>query len=228
MKNLTKKIIKNLINYNNKIYKALFFSSFILGVSLFVRVNISQAGYICLDQYSSCSGNWADINACGVGVCGTGERCCSVAKKTNTNTSTNTNSSATNKINNAWKNPDNANSNSNAAPISLGNQNNNTSANNVSGSGQLNIPTFNLPNPQGGIKEIAQNLLNWLLGILGIIAIISFIITGLQYFMAAGDEQIVQSAKKNMTYSILGIIVALSGFIIIQAIDAALRATSFF
>jgi hypothetical protein len=36
-----------------------------------------------------------------------------------------------------------------------------------------------------------------------------------------------ETAKNNMTYSIIGVVVALSGFLIIQAIDMALRAKSF-
>ena len=44
--------------------------------------------------------------------------------------------------------------------------------------------------------------------------------------MAAGNEKIIETAKRNMTYSIIGVIVALAGFVIIQAIDTALRATS--
>jgi len=63
------------------------------------------------------------------------------------------------------------------------------------------------------------------LGIFGLLALIAFIISGGQYLLASGDDKMIETAKKNMTYSIIGIIVALSGFIIIRAIDAALRAT---
>jgi len=87
------------------------------------------------------------------------------------------------------------------------------------------LPT-NLPANPGGIKAILENILKWILGIFGTIAIISFVVSGLQYFMAAGDEKNMDTAKRNMTYSIIGIIVALASFVIIQAIDTALRGNS--
>ena len=91
--------------------------------------------------------------------------------------------------------------------------------------GAISLPTgFGLPDPAGGIKQILASFLTWLLGIVGIVALMAFIISGLQYFLAAGDEKTAETAKRNMTYSIIGVIVALSGFVIIRAIDAALNA----
>jgi Fe2+ transport system protein B len=92
----------------------------------------------------------------------------------------------------------------------------------------LVIPPTKLPNNSGGIKAILENVLKWILGIFGVIAIISFVVSGIQYFMAAGDEKNMDTAKRNMTYSIIGIIVALASFVIIQAIDAALRGNTVF
>lgn len=83
-----------------------------------------------------------------------------------------------------------------------------------------------LPNPTNGIAAILENLLTWVLGIFSIIAIISFIISGIQYFLAAGDEKMMQTAKRNATYSIVGVIVALAAYVIIQAVDTALNASS--
>jgi hypothetical protein len=83
-----------------------------------------------------------------------------------------------------------------------------------------------IPDSTLGIKPILVNIAKWMLEIIGIIAIISFIISGGQYLLSAGDDKRIESAKRNMTYSIIGVIVALSGFIIIRAIDTALRASS--
>lgn len=93
----------------------------------------------------------------------------------------------------------------------------------ASGSG-VDIPT-DTGLPGGSIKGILTNILNWLLGIFGILALISFVISGIQYIISAGDEKNMQTAKRNMTYSTLGIIVALAGLVIVRAIDTALRAT---
>jgi hypothetical protein len=90
----------------------------------------------------------------------------------------------------------------------------------------ITVPETGLPSPSGGIKDILSNVLTWILGIIGMIAIISFAVSGFQYFFAAGDEKRMETAKRNLTYSILGVIVALSGLIIIKAVDTALRGSS--
>jgi hypothetical protein len=89
-------------------------------------------------------------------------------------------------------------------------------------------PNTGLPPSSKGIVGILTNLMNWMLAIFGIIAIISFIVSGIQYFLSAGDEKMIQTAKRNATYSILGVIVALSAFVVIKAVDAALRGSSTF
>jgi len=94
----------------------------------------------------------------------------------------------------------------------------------ASGSG-VYIPT-DTGLPAGDIKGVLSNLMNWLLGIFGILAVISFVISGIQYIIAAGDETGMQTAKRNMLYSTMGVIIALSGLIIVKAIDTALRATT--
>ncbi len=90
------------------------------------------------------------------------------------------------------------------------------------------LPNTGLPSPGGGIMQILGNLLAWLLGIVGIIAIISFVISGIQYFAAAGEESKMETAKRTMTYSIIGVIVVLASFVIIQAINFALQGNAFF
>jgi preprotein translocase subunit SecG len=72
------------------------------------------------------------------------------------------------------------------------------------------------------VDVLLKKLMNWLLGIFGVIAIIAFVISGLQYLLATGDERMAETAKRNAQYSVVGIIVALSGWVIIRAIDQAL------
>jgi hypothetical protein len=80
-----------------------------------------------------------------------------------------------------------------------------------------------LPVNQGLVKGILTNVVDWLLSIVGIIAIIGFIISGFQYFLVATDEKMVEKAKKTMVASIIGLVVALSGFIAIKTVDFLLR-----
>jgi len=82
--------------------------------------------------------------------------------------------------------------------------------------------------PQGSVFGIISNILVWLLGILGILGVIGFVISGIIYLLSTGDETMIERAKKAMQWSIVGIIVALLGVVIIQAIDLMLREFSFF
>lgn len=76
------------------------------------------------------------------------------------------------------------------------------------------------------VYDIVKNLLYWILGVFGLLAIIAFVISGVQYLTSAGDEKGVETAKRNMKWSVVGVIVALSGYVIILAIDAALKVSS--
>ena len=69
------------------------------------------------------------------------------------------------------------------------------------------------------LAQIATNVLNLLLSIVGIIAIISLVVGGGMYLTAYGDEKRIDTGKKIVTYSIIGIIVALSAVVIIGEID---------
>lgn len=82
--------------------------------------------------------------------------------------------------------------------------------------------------PSTPIETILLNLMRWLFGIFGFLAIITFLIAGIQYFMAAGNPDSAKKAKQNLIYSIIGILVALSGFIIITAISNFLNGYNYF
>jgi hypothetical protein len=81
--------------------------------------------------------------------------------------------------------------------------------------------------PDGSVYAIIANILNWLLAIIGIMGIIGFLISGGMYILSSGDDKMAGTAKNAMVNSIIGIIVALSGYVIIQAIDNLLGAWFF-
>ena len=80
--------------------------------------------------------------------------------------------------------------------------------------------------PQGSLIGIVEQTMYWLLGLVGFLGIIGFVIAGVLYLTAAGDEDQIGKAKNAMMYSIIGVIVALLGFIIIQAVTAWLGGAS--
>jgi hypothetical protein len=78
------------------------------------------------------------------------------------------------------------------------------------------------------VLALLTSFMYWLLGIFGMLGIIAFVISGVQYLAATADEKMAEEAKRNMRYSAIGIIVALSAFIIITAIDQALLGSTYF
>lgn len=94
-----------------------------------------------------------------------------------------------------------------------------------SGPGGISKNAYGLPG--GSIFGIVENILYWLLGILSIVSLIGFIISGIMYLTAAGDDDQIKKAKSAMKFSIIGVIVGLSGFVIFQAAQYMLGAQSF-
>lgn len=82
--------------------------------------------------------------------------------------------------------------------------------------------------PESTIYEIISGIMNWLLLIFGILGVIGFVLSGIFYLLAGANEDNAEKGKKGMTMSIVGIIVGLSGFIILQAVDNMLRASDKF
>lgn len=96
------------------------------------------------------------------------------------------------------------------------------------GSGGIFSLNNNFGLPSGSILGIIQNLLFWLLTIFGIAGIFGFVISGIMYLISTGDQGMIDRAKAGMTYSIVGIIVGLSGFLILQAINSWLGGSNNF
>lgn len=73
--------------------------------------------------------------------------------------------------------------------------------------------------PSTTFQAIFTNFLKWLLLIFGFLAIISFVVTGIMYLTSGGDRERTESAKKQMYWSLTGVIIALSAYVILQAIN---------
>lgn len=80
--------------------------------------------------------------------------------------------------------------------------------------------------PSGSILGILSNLLFWLLSIFAILGVVGFVLSGIFYLLAGADENNAKKGKAGMTWSIIGIIVGLSGFIIMQAASTFLGGNS--
>lgn len=83
------------------------------------------------------------------------------------------------------------------------------------------IPTGTGLSDPGGVnplETVIYNVMDWLLRIIGAIAIIAFVISGMQYMLAAGDQNLMETGKRNMKWSIVGVVVALIGIVILKTV----------
>lgn len=67
-------------------------------------------------------------------------------------------------------------------------------------------------------RDTAINVIRWILGILGLIAVSVVLYGGFTWMTAAGNEEKVGQAKKILTYSIIGLVIILLSFILVSTI----------
>jgi hypothetical protein len=68
------------------------------------------------------------------------------------------------------------------------------------------------------LATVLTNILNFLLSVVGVVGIIGLVIAGALYFFSAGDMRRAQSAKKAALASVVGIVLALGGYVLILTI----------
>lgn len=68
------------------------------------------------------------------------------------------------------------------------------------------------------IKQIVANVLMFLLSGVGILAIIGFVVSAIMFITAAGNTSQAESARKGVTYTIIGIVLAGAGLIIVNQV----------
>lgn len=69
------------------------------------------------------------------------------------------------------------------------------------------------------IRDMITLIMNWLLYLLAALAVLGFVIAGILYITAAGDEGKTEKAKGLITYSIIGLVVALLGLVIVRTVS---------
>jgi predicted anti-sigma-YlaC factor YlaD len=70
------------------------------------------------------------------------------------------------------------------------------------------------------ITHILLNALQFLLSIVGIVAIIGLVVAGIIYLTSGGNEKRVASAKRAVLASVIGIAVALGALVIVSQLTA--------
>lgn len=72
------------------------------------------------------------------------------------------------------------------------------------------------------VYDLIGNIISVLLFIIGVIAVIMIVISGLKYVTSNGDTNQVTSAKNTILYSVIGLIVAIMAYGIVEFVIDAL------
>jgi type IV secretory pathway VirB2 component (pilin) len=98
---------------------------------------------------------------------------------------------------------------------------------------QIVSATIDLPTeaqtglPEGGngaVLKAIESVVEFVVGVIGSIAVLMIVISGIMYMVSGGDQQKVETAKKILTYSIVGLVVALVSYMIVYFISRSLGA----
>ncbi len=73
------------------------------------------------------------------------------------------------------------------------------------------------------IAELIQRILNWVAGIIMVIAVIMLLFSAILYLTAGGSEERVGKAKSYLLYAIVGIVIALLTFSVQPFITTVLQ-----
>ncbi len=68
------------------------------------------------------------------------------------------------------------------------------------------------------LTSVALKVFNFLLSIIGILAIIMMVVGGMMYLTAAGDESKAEVGKKIVTYAIIGIAVSMGALVLVTQV----------
>jgi hypothetical protein len=90
---------------------------------------------------------------------------------------------------------------------------------NIPGYGTLNAPA-KIPTRTGAgmLSRISGNLFTMVFILAIVIALIFFILGGIQWIMSEGDKSKVQAARMRITYAIVGLILLLASFFIVNMV----------
>jgi cytochrome bd-type quinol oxidase subunit 2 len=78
-------------------------------------------------------------------------------------------------------------------------------------------------NKSDDAKPMITAVINTILLILGIIAVLMIIIGGIRYTISGGDSGSVQSAKNTILYAVVGLVIAMLAFAIVNFVIARLK-----
>ena len=78
------------------------------------------------------------------------------------------------------------------------------------------IDTAGDGNSTGDLMTTVNTIINVALGVIGLVAVVMIIVGGLNYTTSAGDAAKVKKAKDTIMYGVIGLVVALLAFAIVN------------
>lgn len=72
------------------------------------------------------------------------------------------------------------------------------------------------------LETYIQTIINVLLGLIGVVAVIMLIYGGFRYVLSAGNEKATSAAKDTILFAIIGIVVAVLAFAIVNFVIGSL------
>ncbi len=75
--------------------------------------------------------------------------------------------------------------------------------------------------PGGDLRSLVLTVVNYFLGFLGLIAVIMVIYGGITYVVSAGKDEAVGNAKKIIMYALVGLVIILLSFVLVNAVLGA-------
>ncbi len=82
--------------------------------------------------------------------------------------------------------------------------------------------------PMGEVMKVISNIMQWLLMLVGFLAVIAFVISGILYLTAGGDEDQIAKARRAFMGAMMGVIVSLLGLIVLGGVQDILSGTGEF
>lgn len=87
------------------------------------------------------------------------------------------------------------------------------------------IFAVDVDNPLGetDIQEIIGNIVNAILGVVGLVAVAMIVYGGVLFSISGGNQDTLDKAKKTITYAVVGLIIALLSYAIVNFIIGAVE-----
>ena len=82
----------------------------------------------------------------------------------------------------------------------------------VVGAAAMKYPASNYVKTNLNAWSTAENIIDYLMGFLGLIAVVIVLVGGFQWMTAAGNEDKVKTAKKTLSAGIIGLVIVLAAW----------------